>query len=94
MVQIPAMAAGGVHSQICSTGALRAPFVIQAETMPLTLADAKREVEKWMLHAALAGSGNNITLAAERLAVSRVTLYRLMERHDLRHDAGSATTGG
>lgn len=93
-VGLPARTAGRVEPQSCSTAALHSPFVIQAETMPLTLADAKREVEKWMLRAALAGSGNNITLAAERLAVSRVTLYRLLERHDLRHDAGSATAGG
>ncbi|MBL8660963.1 MAG: hypothetical protein JNM75_14555, partial [Rhodospirillales bacterium] len=41
-----------------------------------------------MLRTALRLAGNNMTLAAERLGVSRVTLYRLFERHALRGDAG------
>ena len=64
-------------------------FSLVRRDLPLTLAAAKRDLEAWMLRASLASSGNNVTLAAERLGVSRVTLYRLLERHGVRHaDAG------
>lgn len=64
-------------------------FSLVRRDLPLTLAAAKRDLEAWMLRTSLASSGNNVTLAAERLGVSRVTLYRLLERHGVRHaDAG------
>jgi DNA-binding NtrC family response regulator len=64
-------------------------FSLVRRDLPLTLAAARRDLEAWMLRASLASSGNNVTLAAERLGVSRVTLYRLLERHGVRHaDAG------
>ncbi len=65
------------------------PFTIHAEALPATLNEAKRDVEIWMLRTALRSAGNNVTLAAERLGVSRVTLYRLLERHALRGEAGA-----
>ncbi|MBL8659366.1 MAG: sigma-54-dependent Fis family transcriptional regulator, partial [Rhodospirillales bacterium] len=65
-----------------------ASFCVHAEAMPASLGEAKRNVEVWMLRTALRLAGNNMTLAAERLGVSRVTLYRLFERHALRGDAG------
>ncbi len=49
-----------------------------------TLAAAKRELEAWLLSATLRAARNNVTLAAERLGVSRVTLYRLLDRNGLR----------
>lgn len=66
------------------SGSRSARFTIIEEAMPATLGDAKRDVEAWMLRATLRATGNNVTLASERLGVSRVTLYRLLERHDLR----------
>ncbi|MDZ3837476.1 MAG: sigma-54 dependent transcriptional regulator [Rhodospirillales bacterium] len=63
-------------------------FSLVRRDLPLTLAAAKRDLEAWMLRASLASSGNNVTLAAERLGVSRVTLYRLLERHGVRHADG------
>ncbi|MCU0894509.1 MAG: sigma-54 dependent transcriptional regulator [Rhodospirillales bacterium] len=63
-------------------------FSLVRRDLPLTLAAAKRDLEAWMLRASLASSGNNVTLAAERLGVSRVTLYRLLERHGVRHAEG------
>jgi DNA-binding NtrC family response regulator len=64
-------------------------FSLVRRDLPLTLDAARRNLEAWMLRASLASSGNNVTLAAERLGVSRVTLYRLLERHGVRHaDAG------
>ncbi len=61
-------------------------FSLLRDALPATLAAAKRDVEAWMVRASLDFSGNNVTLAAERLGVSRVTLYRLLERHGVRHD--------
>ncbi len=66
------------------------PFTIRAEAMPATLNEAKRDVEIWMLRTALRSAGNNMTMAAERLGVSRVTLYRLLERHAVRGEAGAS----
>ncbi|MGZ8995813.1 MAG: sigma-54 interaction domain-containing protein [Rhodospirillales bacterium] len=61
-------------------------FSLLSDALPPTLAAAKRDLEAWMLRASLGSSGNNVTLAAERLGVSRVTLYRLLERHGVRHE--------
>lgn len=67
-------------------GRSRRGFSLVSHDLPLTLSAAKRDLEAWMLRASLEASGNNVTLAAERLGVSRVTLYRLLERHGVRHD--------
>lgn len=61
-------------------------FSLVRDALPTTLAAAKRDLEAWMLRASLDSSGNNVTLAAERLGVSRVTLYRLLERHGVRYE--------
>jgi DNA-binding NtrC family response regulator len=67
-------------------------FALLPEAMPPTLAAAKGAVEAWMLRTSLQLTGQNVTLAAERLGISRVTLYRLLERHGLRdqHLAGTS----
>lgn len=59
-------------------------FTLPPHALPPTLSAAKRDLEAWMLRTSLESSGNNVTLAAERLGVSRVTLYRLLERHGVR----------
>jgi DNA-binding NtrC family response regulator len=59
-------------------------FTLPPNALPPTLSAAKRDLESWMLRTSLESSGNNVTLAAERLGVSRVTLYRLLERHGVR----------
>lgn len=47
----------------------------------LTLFQARDEAERVVLLSALRRTGNNITLAARELGVSRVTLYRLLRKH-------------
>ena len=48
-----------------------------------TLAEARAEVDKLVTQRALQSSGNNVMVAARQLGVSRVTLYRLMEKYKL-----------
>ena len=57
----------------------------EAATAP-TLAAIRSEVQGAAVEAALRHSGYNVTRAAARLGVSRVTLYRLMEKHRLVSD--------
>ena len=45
--------------------------------------DAVEGFEKVVVERALAEEKNNVKRAAERLGVSRVTLYRLLEKHQL-----------
>lgn len=49
----------------------------------MTLKEAKDRAEKEAILNALARHDNNITLAAKTLGISRVTLYRLIEKHGL-----------
>ena len=49
-----------------------------------TLDEARREGECAALWAALNAAGRNVSAAARYLGVSRVTLYRLMQRHGIR----------
>jgi DNA-binding NtrC family response regulator len=48
-----------------------------------SLQEARRRAEREAIEAALAWSGNNRTIAARKLGVSRITLYRLLARHGL-----------
>ena len=45
------------------------------------LEDVRVRAERDAIHGCLQGSGNNISRAARDLGVSRMTLYRLMEKH-------------
>jgi DNA-binding NtrC family response regulator len=45
------------------------------------LEDARVRAERDAIHVCLQGSGYNISRAARDLGVSRMTLYRLMEKH-------------
>jgi DNA-binding NtrC family response regulator len=47
------------------------------------LAAARRGVEETLIRQALAAHRNNVKRAAEHLGVSRVTLYRLMDKHGI-----------
>lgn len=46
----------------------------------VTLENARASFEQEMIQASLRANGNNVTLAARQLGVSRVTLYRIMNR--------------
>jgi DNA-binding NtrC family response regulator len=47
------------------------------------LEDVRIRAERDAIHDCLQGSGNNISRAARDLGVSRMTLYRLMEKHSI-----------
>lgn len=47
----------------------------------MTLGKAKDEAEKKIIEITLQSTENNISLAAKKLDVSRMTLYRLMQKH-------------
>jgi DNA-binding NtrC family response regulator len=47
------------------------------------LHDVRASAERTAIRASLNHAGNNITLAARNLGVSRMTLYRLLEKHDI-----------
>jgi DNA-binding NtrC family response regulator len=57
----------------------------------MTLEQAKSEAEKEVIQVTLRATDNNISRAARQLAVSRMTLYRLMDKHRIR---GSGADGG
>jgi DNA-binding NtrC family response regulator len=50
----------------------------------MTLEEAKSEAEKEIIRLTLRATENNISRAARQLAVSRMTLYRLMDKHQIR----------
>ena len=54
---------------------------------PHTLAQVRATAEKEALQRSLRYSGNNIAETARTLGVSRLTVYRLMEKHGLQHNA-------
>jgi DNA-binding NtrC family response regulator len=47
------------------------------------LEEARIRAERDAIHVCLQGSGSNVTRAARDLGVSRMTLYRLMEKHGI-----------
>ncbi|BBL73334.1 sigma-54 dependent transcriptional regulator [Methylomagnum ishizawai] len=53
----------------------------------MTLDEAKAEAEKEIIQVTLRATENNISRAARQLAVSRMTLYRLMDKHRIRNTA-------
>ena len=55
----------------------------EGESRGITLAEAKADAEKQATQRALQTSGNNVMAAARLLGVSRVTLYRIMEKYKL-----------
>jgi len=58
-------------------------------TQSLSLEDARAAAERVMIKRALAQSRNQIARAATLLGVSRVTLYRLIEKYNIRPEAAA-----
>ncbi|MGY1529414.1 sigma 54-interacting transcriptional regulator [Luteimonas sp. A649] len=58
-----------------------------------TLVEARLEGERVAIERALARNGRRLQAAARELGISRVTLYRLMNRHGLRGQADGVGTG-
>jgi DNA-binding NtrC family response regulator len=60
--------------------------ITQTQTM-MTLDDARSEAEQIVIRRALSQSRNQISRTANLLGISRVTLYRLIEKHKIRLSA-------
>jgi DNA-binding NtrC family response regulator len=60
----------------------------------MTLAEARAQAEKAAIEATLAAVRNNVSKAARRLNISRVTLYRLMEQHAVDWQGGQNASLG
>ncbi len=76
------------RAMVMCEGHLITPFDMGIDPMLdhfdfLTLKESKERTEKEVIYQTLRRTGNNVTLAAKKLAVSRVTLYRLLEKHHL-----------
>jgi DNA-binding NtrC family response regulator len=56
----------------------------------MTLAQAREKAEKEAIETTLRAVRNNVSKAARRLDISRVTLYRLMEQHAVDWQSGKA----
>jgi DNA-binding NtrC family response regulator len=54
----------------------------------MTLAEARAKAEKEAIESTLGAARNNVSKAARRLDISRVTLYRLMEQHAIEWQRG------
>lgn len=62
-----------------------------AQPQLMSLEDARAAAERTMIRRALSQSRNQISRAASLLGVSRVTLYRLIEKYNIRPDTLSTT---
>jgi DNA-binding NtrC family response regulator len=51
----------------------------------ISLEEARRETEETLIRRALADHRSNIKRTAEHLGVSRVTLYRMLEKYGIQH---------
>ncbi|MGX2041943.1 sigma-54-dependent transcriptional regulator [Methylocaldum sp. MU1018] len=60
------------------------PNFANAFDHPMTLEEAKDQTEKEIIQLTLQATENNISRAARQLAVSRMTLYRLIYKHQIR----------
>jgi len=57
--------------------------LVSPDEAPETLDQIRAKAEQFALRKALGMSGNNVSEAARSLGISRVTFYRIMERHNL-----------
>lgn len=62
---------------------LAPPEMSAGEIRAATLAEARWATDRLAVQQALQSSGQNVMLAARQLGISRVTLYRMMEKHKL-----------
>ena len=60
---------------------------------PLSLEEARFRVERLLVTRALERNSRNMTATARDLGVSRVTLYRLIEKHNLRPTCAAKSCG-
>jgi len=58
-----------------------------------TLGEVRMEGERGAIERALVRNGGHLQVASSELGISRVTLYRLMNRHGLRGGEDAAGTG-
>ncbi len=66
-----------------------------ADDLPeVDLGAARTAAEREVICRVLTRAGSNITLAARQLGVSRMTLYRLMDKHGIASDAAAPTQRG
>lgn len=66
--------------------------VVDEASSAVTLDEARRAAERHAIQAALIRNGDNVTRAARELGVSRVTFYRLLEKHGLSGSARSRSS--
>lgn len=79
---VPVTAPGGGSSG--GSGKVFTPELVRSDPSELpSLDEARREMEKDLLRRALQLHSRNIKRTAEHLGVSRVTLYRLMEKYSI-----------
>ena len=84
----PVTAPGGGNSG--GSGKVFTPELVRGEPGELpSLDEARREMEKDLLRRALQLHSRNIKRTAEHLGVSRVTLYRLMEKYSIDSRGGA-----
>ena len=57
------------------------------ENSQCTLKEAREIADRRVIDASLRQAGNNVSVAARSLGISRLTLYRLMEKYGLRTSA-------
>jgi DNA-binding NtrC family response regulator len=78
------------RAMVMSEGRLITPLDLGLQSLPdgnlrEALEDARVRAECEVIQECLQGNGNNKTQAARDLGVSRMTLYRLMDKHGIEH---------
>lgn len=72
----------------------RSPMASYIPNGATTLQDAKNRFEKELLCEMLERNSHNMTATAQELSVSRVTLYRLVAKHNLQSNANGSPAKG